>query len=1469
MRRRTVRHRSTLITGEGFLADFVLRNTGKDVQANRKREINEVIRRETLYTRIMELLTLFHKKMNHPDFGANGKAHLIKLCWGIVDTFKLANCLRIEIHESSFVGRLKNTTIVEAEESCEARHQRTEVFWDHYGGRGVLQGAGAVDRHGSTWRGRSIRAGGCYSPSMMFSGDGELQGSEDELDAIELLDREAASVGRRHGGNNASVATAATAAPALPKIVRRKPFTHGELEEVSLDSGDALSRPWTSRTWTSGRLSAGLGALSPQPSQQQSQQHQSQRRAGKADGRSASGAHSARGARAGRSISSSRGQGQPTATTRASSYRGSESAGLMSPPAVAGAEPTLSQRAATAHPQQVRPYAEQGLRLPGQSSVAVAGGSAVAPSHRATTAPSGRMETQGKAFQTSPWPCGFGSFMPGTSLAWSLETSHDFPEFGSCNFLMECTVQDSALSDECTWMPPYGGVHLEPLETPQKRYLHACQKSGLTPLAVPFVTGHSQSLRVPSRAMEDKTLLPIVNMVEVVEKIQDIDLSNNPLLTDKSVFPLLNKFDGRLAVSMQRLKLNKCIGIGQRSWKAIEEMLGVGGAWPNIKELELASVRIPMRSFVGIARALGEHASLSHLRLGDTGLGHGSELATGQIFTELFKCKSLTLLDLGWSNFSTETFTRLGTLCAAGNKLATILVANCSSSLSSPADAPIQYFLEKIGGLQSLTRLDISMNRIDYRAALVFEDAFEHHKNLVEVDASENPLGTLGIRSFLRVLCADRSRLQTLRCSTFGYGTMANDGHICCHIFDATSPHGRYHLELSRPYHRSILRKFYKTCERFSLTTSHAFCDIASSASHFHHAKRNPAGVYQVPTHGRLSFTFKLGWGRFKVEDVWNFQGFLERYTEAVRLLPSFRKVLSLFTFWHSLGGDGEKHAVLDALASDFLLTYPQLRELARGKDITGVALCRLLHCLHGGDRGRYLSMLLAPNHVEYLRVCSRQRHFLDFNAENPNGHYHLELSNPGDCLVADQCIILDSWETEISRSMQRVDTSQSGTHSHLRNLEHAGRELPVKFLCDRIRPTTGEFVFDYASEKRPSADCAALDADFYESILLVLQEAKQLADSTKVSTLRKVSHLILLTSLQLREMLGIFPTDVLRADIFAIFYFRVRDIENEKLFRVRFDDAHEIERMRDRLGFVFAFPFIQPDHAEFRLNLACNDQRVAVWILVQLAEKEGRKCLHRAQLLDEHGADALKSGVPPTWLDLDKIPRAGNFSALYVCAPEDRKFPARKALCEKYGLWRTIGTEKKVNWWLGLNEAPDDVRDFMEWMSSHYRSAMDLFRALDTKMVGHLTFIEFVQGIDKLKCKKLGGSDSYLRAQRVYRYLDPSGDGTISVHEWMVLDLLWKEMMLSMQEFVCCLQRRIGHVVDDDEFMDSAWDYINSDKDDRITLEEWTIAAREVVLYFGPSEMVFAYIDKDDEGTIDRKEFASLLAVVDLEIIV
>merc|ERR1712110_551624 len=95
----------------------------------------------------------------------------------------------------------------------------------------------------------------------------------------------------------------------------------------------------------------------------------------------------------------------------------------------------------------------------------------------------------------------------------------------------------------------------------------------------------------------------------------------------------------------------------------------------------------------------------------------------------------------------------------------------------------------------------------------------------------------------------------------------------------------------------------------------------------------------------------------------------------------------------------------------------------------------------------------------------------------------------------------------------------------------------------------------------------------------------------SKLDVLHLLSHLMYLTAFQMRAVLGCFKDEAERAEVFVTFFFRVVDIWNSKVFRVRFSDADELRHLQERLGYATFFPFIQPENAQFELDYSYHDQ--------------------------------------------------------------------------------------------------------------------------------------------------------------------------------------------------------------------------------------------------------------------------------------
>jgi len=175
------------------------------------------------------------------------------------------------------------------------------------------------------------------------------------------------------------------------------------------------------------------------------------------------------------------------------------------------------------------------------------------------------------------------------------------------------------------------------------------------------------------------------------------------------------------------------------------------------------------------------------------------------------------------------------------------------------------------------------------------------------------------------------------------------------------------------------------------------------------------------------------------------------------------------------------------------------------------------------------------------------------------------------------------------------------------------------------------------------------------------------------------------------------------------------------------------------------------------------------------------------------------------------------------------------------------------VKWWTGLTECPGHVLEFLEFLIGRVPNVKKAFTLIDgIGGGGSLTLRELENGIDDLGCQKFEGSGKKQAIGAIFRYLDPGGEGSISLDEWMVLDQLWKELELSIREFVQFMCMMFG------EDLEECWDALDEDCSGEMDLGEW-LDAVDRIGYFGPARIVFSLLDNSDDGNISIDEFMVL----------
>jgi len=385
-----------------------------------------------------------------------------------------------------------------------------------------------------------------------------------------------------------------------------------------------------------------------------------------------------------------------------------------------------------------------------------------------------------------------------------------------------------------------------------------------------------------------------------------------------------------------------------------------------------------------------------------------------------------------------------------------------------------------------------------------------------------------------------------------------------------------------------------------------------------------------------------------------------------------------------------------------------------------------------------------------------------------------------------------------------------------------------INLRCNQLREMLGIFRKEKVDEQTIDAEAEA--------------ELETLANASRGKLKREFTQLCLTRDL-LRRKAHFTEQVELRSEIFVLLFFRLTDIWNEKVFRVRFEDSQEVLKLMKRLGMVTFFPFIQPEYFYFEYDFAMYDERIAASLLVQLNSKESPRGTAIADYTYTHvdgKADKLPHGIPQSWNAFNKMPHEGKFRGVYLCSPEERNFKVRRDNLLKYGYWEMDITQNEVRWWAGLQEAPEDVIIYVEWMIPRHASVDAAYHSLwSSHNAGSprgFNIHSFERGLLGQGFKLFDGQNQHERIRTLFRYLDVSQEGEVSIGEWRVLKLLWQEIELSVEEFEKFVHRTFQGS------LRLAWDFFDEDASGEITFQEFKEAVNKVG-YFGPVKQTFSCI--------------------------
>ncbi|CAE7202838.1 unnamed protein product [Symbiodinium sp. CCMP2456] len=165
----------------------------------------------------------------------------------------------------------------------------------------------------------------------------------------------------------------------------------------------------------------------------------------------------------------------------------------------------------------------------------------------------------------------------------------------------------------------YSVTHaLRPVRKGKRQYFDQCHERRVVPNPILFMTGHTRNFKANGQLFTDAEMSAAMALLNEDHAVHELDLTNNALLTDKSLGPLLAKLNKELlCAELQRLSLSSCRQAGRESIRRAIELTQTAG---KLAYLNLSHIAIGTQSLLPLCKAIGQHKALHEVAIAGIGL---------------------------------------------------------------------------------------------------------------------------------------------------------------------------------------------------------------------------------------------------------------------------------------------------------------------------------------------------------------------------------------------------------------------------------------------------------------------------------------------------------------------------------------------------------------------------------------------------------------------------------------------------------------------------------------------------------------------------------------------------------------------------------------------------------------------------------------------------------------------------------
>jgi len=349
------------------------------------------------------------------------------------------------------------------------------------------------------------------------------------------------------------------------------------------------------------------------------------------------------------------------------------------------------------------------------------------------------------------------------------------------------------------------------------------------------------------------------------------------------------------------------------------------------------------------------------------------------------------------------------------------------------------------------------------------------------------------------------------------------------------------------------------------------------------------------------------------------------------------------------------------ACSKDFCFNGAEVTQLSEDRpELAAPIASSLVPSIRG--RSSQLLILASLDSSIVRKVGKSVSNFLWFQEGNPTGKYNLDLERPGDYMVAENCLLVNAWESEVGRLLGKPDVSQQGTYEMLRNEAH--NEVPFTYSREWSLPSHGRLRFDYSSIRRPPGGVTAMPE--VSEVTRYLRSQSTSSDS-KLKALRALSVHMYLSTQQFKNLMVCFASSEDRQDFFCMLHTRVVDpahllglafLYNNSIFK-----AQDRPALLNRIGHLHLLNPLNLEGVVFSCNLLVYEERMVIDFLVHLSTKEFGGKVVGCNTQDADGV--ARTPMTASWADKGVPAEDVVFKCTYETANANSMF--RHLLAEKY----------------------------------------------------------------------------------------------------------------------------------------------------------------------------------------------------------